>query len=679
MGIINDLIFRLSGSSGDIYKFFDRRKGLRGTSDLQAIMAYVATYKEPATEYGYDKEMDNRCRYFAGSMQADMKEILKRQFPNTHLDYEREMANLRVVRHIIKERAQAFPDSTRFVLIDRKTGDEADPGELTEQGTPTPAAKQAKEFQEMIEAGLWHVVSRNADAMTQLCHRGALKMWWDDDIGDVRLSFFPPQDVLIVRNPYRPWSPYSAPAVMFRHSGQQGASMSDIWEVFSTGEYNKEEGDAVDENGRPIWHPTSHYMTNGDREWSINILDENPFRHPLKKNAPFVPFTWFSDDAGSALYPLGDEDLLTINRAVNWGTTSLHINIIQQAFGIPFFRVAEGSSAKIPKEMIISPKRANALPPGVTIEFASPNLDISGPQQFYEKLMQLEAVFSQIDSESVALQGVSDESGRAILLKQMKLNKHLDPLRRVYKWPMEDAMTKGIIVRNYYANRVTGRAPIDLNRWKPTVVFGEVALPVDRKTDGETFQIEIENDISSPIDWIMRMYSLSKEEAQKKLDANRLLNEEMRTARRVFPEDDDNVIDVDFTSHTDKPKALPPGKPADEPEQKPAPVPPPAKQAPDAQPAPAEPATDDDTEGGFAEGIELAKMNIYQLMRLYDDDIISAVELRMAVYDETEEQALAALKAASKINLEVTKASAERKKLEAETEGAAAGGGDEGE
>jgi hypothetical protein len=118
-GYIGDVVFRLMGSNGDVNKFFEKRGGVKGTADLSALIAYVATYQPNGTYYDYLPEMDNRIKYLEGQMQGDMKAILKRQLPQTHKDYEREQANFRLVKSIIAERARVFPESTQYVLKGR--------------------------------------------------------------------------------------------------------------------------------------------------------------------------------------------------------------------------------------------------------------------------------------------------------------------------------------------------------------------------------------------------------------------------------------------------------------------------------------------------------------------------------------------------------------------------------
>jgi len=518
------------GANGDHEKFFKRYEGKRGIAHFDALRAYVESYQPDGTNYGYKAEMDNRVLYLSGAMQKDMNEILKRQFELTFEDYKREMVNLKLMRSIIHERAQVFPESTKFVLIDRETGDELEPDDKGE-------GLQAKQFASMIKDGLWPTVLRSADALVQTCNRVGLKAWYDQDIEDVRLSAYPPQDVMIVRNPFRPWSPYTAPAVMFRHASMLGDGYCDMWEVWSTGDLKTPDGE--DERGLPIWLPTAHYMTDGGKEYHINENDENPFKDLRHDDRPIVPYTWMSDDGGTDLYVFGQEDLLTLNRVCNWGMTSLHISVINQAFAIPYFHAEAGKSVKVPKDLILSPKRLWQLPKGVEIRFASPDLDIEGPTALYDRLMKWDAIFSGLDSEVVTVEArTGEQSGRALRIKQTRLEKFISPLRENYAPPVEEIMARGIIVHNYYKDRVKDRVEIDLLKYKPTVIFGDLKVPVDSKEEGESFMVEIEHDVSTPIDWLMKKAGITRDEAEKRLEANAAYNKETRDARRIIPIDE---------------------------------------------------------------------------------------------------------------------------------------------
>lgn len=527
MGFIDKMrrfIDSISGSSTAINTFFLERKDNGGAGDLLALIDYVNQYKEDPTYGTYDNEMATRCAYLSGSMQADITELLKRQFPDTYLMYERDQINLKILRHIMLEKAQAFPETTQFKLVDRSTSGDADPGD-----------PQAKAFQEMIEKGLVHNAARQIDLLTQTCHRSAGKAWWDDDRGCVMLSVYPPQDVLIVPSPYKPWSPQSAPAVLFRHHQQLNSlnGVGDVWEVWSAN--GADDTVAIDENGNPLWVPTTHYMTDGNKEWSVNQLDANPFFDLGGKQ--IVPFEWFTDDGGTALYPLGDEDLLDINRVVNWGMTALHLNVINQAFPYPYIRyTGSGTGEKLPEGVVLSPKHLIHLPEGYEIAFAHPDLDITQPNDFYERLVKMEALLSQVGSETVTLEAKNEESGRAIMLKQAKLNKHLSPLRNIYRSPFERMLEKMVIVRNTYRERA-GLVEIDLRKYRPVVVFGEIQLPSDRLAAGEAFQLEKENNVSTSVDWLMHVNKLSREEAEAKVEANKEYNSAEKKAMRVYPVD----------------------------------------------------------------------------------------------------------------------------------------------
>lgn len=540
MSYLKDVIFRLRGSPGVYEKFFSRLEGAQGEAHLNALRAYVASYQPNGTNYGYVAEMDNRVKYLNGAMQSDMNEILKRQFPQTHKDYLREQVNLTLLQSIIMERARVFPESTRYVLMNRETGKELEPSDKAD-------GDQAKEFQAMIEAGLWPTGFRQGDAYAQLCHRTALKAWYDQDIEDVRLSAYPPQDVMIVRNPFRTWSPYTAPAVMFRHSSAIGSGCRDVWEVWSTGSLETPDGE--DEAGLPIWLPTAHYMTDGEKEWSVNPGDVNPFLDPRHDKRPIVPYTWMSDDGGTDLYVFGAEDVLTLNRDVNWGMTSLNISVINQAFATMVLRTDAGKSVKLPKDMVLSPRRAHKLPVGVTLEYVSPELDISGPSEFYETLMKYDALLSGLGTDVVTVEGGQvEESGRALQIRQTRLEKILAPLRENYKNPAEEALAKGVIVRNYYIKRVKDRVEIDLVKYKPTVVYGDLKVPVNDKEEGETFTVEIEHDVSTNVDWHMKKYGVSKAEAISRLAENAAYNEEARQARRVIPVDEPDEEEEEDTT-----------------------------------------------------------------------------------------------------------------------------------
>ena len=95
------------------------------TSQIQEMLAESSKHMPSAEFASYRDEMIARHEYIKGAMQRDMREVLKKEFPQTHEEIEETQVNLKIFRSKIKEKAKVFCEGTQFKLI-KADGSEAD-------------------------------------------------------------------------------------------------------------------------------------------------------------------------------------------------------------------------------------------------------------------------------------------------------------------------------------------------------------------------------------------------------------------------------------------------------------------------------------------------------------------------------------------------------------------------
>lgn len=555
------------GLSTGVRNFLQKLSGDERLHNLLAVKEEVQNWQPNPYWGSYYGEMTARVNYLAGAMQGDMAVVMKRQLPKTHKDLEREQLNLGFVRHLILEKAQVFPDSTRFYLVDKKTDEEC---KATDDGM---RGKVAKAFAHMIEKGHWMTGFQNTDAITHLCHRAGLKWWWDDLALAPRISVYPPHKVFILPNPYRYWDPYSAAVVMFEQPGFKGVRGRPRYEVWGTRDPSVAKD--KDKHGNPIFHPELLYVTDGYEDHQLNPDDQNPFVDEDTKK-PIVPFTWFGDDVIDNIYTIGREDMLTPNRTMNWGLTNLHHNIIWQSLGIPTFEVPAGKKVKLPKTRIISPKHAMELPPEVKFYFVKPDLDVGQPLAFYKTLAKFNAMLEGVDPKAVDEEYMSPESGKAIRARQAKTMKHIEKMRPIYLPYVKHAMRRGIMVHNYYA-LFNSLDKIDLDLYQPMVAFGDLSVPIDPEEIMDRGERGIDMNVTTNAHIYAEMKGIPLEQAKKAVIEIESWNTERSQAKASafgLPaggdgEDDDENKLRGFFGVPDKKKPV--AKPDDKGEEEPTP------------------------------------------------------------------------------------------------------------
>lgn len=466
----------------------------------------------------FKPEVATRIKYLDKNMKPDLLKVLKSEFENTWEHMQRSTVTLPIVAHIVTKKATVFEGSGRFFLVDPNTRKEID--------VENP---EAQAFQDMINDSLVWMALNRADEITELTHSAALKVWWDND--HVTVSTFTPNLVDIVPDPDRELDPYSARAVLFQRTGVDGirsAARHEVW-----GARDPTTASAVDAFGRPLFDPTIHFITDGKTSWAVNEGDVNPFKDENKRS--ILPYAWLTDNR-EGLYKLGGDNLVEINRIVNWGLTYLHHGMNWMSLGIPVFEKDPGSNVKLPQNRIISPKHALALPPNVRFSFVRNDIDLGAITNTYELFMKYHAMMSGIDPANLSVDQGQARSGFAIKLEMSGLESHRKKMIPLYKPNVIHLLNVMIIVHNYYAKAAkkslipTALVP----DWSP----GEMeAGPVDFIEIGNRYEKEIEYNISTVDDWAAEVHGVDRATAAKMVDENAKRNAEVMSKGTRFPDD----------------------------------------------------------------------------------------------------------------------------------------------
>ncbi|MBW2122946.1 MAG: hypothetical protein JRH07_14055 [Deltaproteobacteria bacterium] len=469
----------------------DQRK-----ANLQELLTASANWQPSGEFFTYKNEMQARQDYYLGSMQSDMREVLKRHFPQTYTEVERDQVNLPLVKKEISDKAQVFVDSGDVVLVN-------DSGEI----------QKIESFEEMKrKSNIWSAL-KDADAYTQLQHRSMFKPWWDSRAGHARCSVWPAQLVDIVPDPFRWWDVDSAWAVLFTLPGISGINSSSYrYEV-----WGYRDQDAVDAG----MDNTVYFTTDGNNDYRINDEDVNPFTDP-RTGGSLYPFVWWQDDTITSLYVIGDEDLLTVNRQVNSILTDANYTIRFNSIPAWVHTMAEGGSELGVKT--ISPGCVIDIPAGAGLDPKTPTLNITEIWNYTKELMEIRALFGGLSPSAVRADSSAPESGYALKIRNKPIREHRQNLVEIYRPYVEESVYRLCVVHNTYAD---DKIPIEGLRvkWEP----GEIDEIEDPMAVGNQYAAEIEANVSTAADWRAARYDETREEARKAVEKNAEENREQKS------------------------------------------------------------------------------------------------------------------------------------------------------
>jgi len=485
-------------------------------NNVESVLQHVANWQRGTEFYSYREELMNRTRYLLGSMQSDMINIISDYFPKTGSDISDKQLNIRLFRKLTKSKAKVFCSSgTRFFLVN-------DAGEEVESDA----------FTDMITEGRFKTAFKDADLFVQGCDRTCVKLEWNKRRRCVRPQVWPAQLVHVAVNPAPGCygSVDDAHGVMFElppESGYANATDSryEVWVI------------------DPITGQTAHYIS-GSREkegpdgkktpdWYEDAINEDgmfPFVDPETKE-PIYPFVWWQADDLDAVYHIGSEDALTVNRNINLALTDMMDAIHHQAWPTLVISRAEGSAGESGKQVPIGPRDVIELAEGESADFLASPLDAKQVFDIMQSLMMIDAMMDGQNPQAVRVEGTEAQSGYALKVQNVPLTEHRMDMVEVLRPYVEDTLRRAVIVWNYYAPSF-GRELIPEGlrpKWEP----GDIDIPVDDMQEEQVWALKYSSNVATPADRLMGERDVDKEEAIKMLGANAALNKELARAGSV--------------------------------------------------------------------------------------------------------------------------------------------------
>ena len=632
------------------------RKLLIPTNDsaasIEEVKSIAAQWQPQPTDpdTSFTDEMTTRCEYINKSMQSDMLEQLKKALPKTHKQLAGMQVNLPVYRATVRSKARQFISGGEFSLVDENS--ERIEGDMD-------AA-----FQDMLKRGQFWAGFNDADVLTQGLHRSVVELVWDDAKKCVKPCVWPQQLVHVIPDPDEYWSLDSAYAVAFEMPGESGWGSTDrrykTW-VKVDGEsahyvIGKTKRVNEQDEAKRIEDAYSAEFTDGNDDAVI------PYTDPDNADAPLYPFVLWADDLLLAIYWLGDEDALTINRGVNLSFTDLYWGQRFHAHPAGYWEKQGDTTDTPPADVTISP--GDMIDGGgFKPAYLSPEYTPQPVVDTWNLMLRMEAMLDGNSAVAQITESSAPESGYALTIRNLPLAEHRMRMVEIYRPFVEETLRRAIIVYNTYAKEAgSGLTPIV---GKPVWNPGKMEAPKDPEADARLWALKISKNVATAIDWRMAETGEDHDTAKAAVEANAAANKELMqqgiagemfgarfgAAAQAEPEQDEDGKPI-------QPKD-------DEPEDESKPAPRPVLRA-----VP-EPDDEDESEEAPAEGekesalSDNANAESIALKRMIDVGAASAIDMRMIILGESEAEARAGVTRSIEFNKTVAPDVGEAKGKEA--------------
>lgn len=459
--------------------------------------------------YSYRTEMENRLDYLRGAMQEDMEDELERRFPKTHDEIKKEQLNLKIYRRQIAEKAKVFVETGEFWLSDEQGEKIDDPN-----------------FDDMIAEARVMLNLKSMDQRTRACHRTVVKAWWDSRREHARVSVWTPNLVHVIPStePGHEWDIDRALVVGFERLGEEGINDTDkryeIW------------GYRPDEIAEATGAATLHFMAQSNTskpDHRYNDGDVNPYVDP-RSGDPMYPFVLFADDDETQMWVIGDEDALTVNRAVNSGLTDIRQILHCQAFGVWVHTMGDGAQEF--GNHTLSPGRVYDLQPGASLANVAPELKCSEVWEFWKSIVDASDKLENLSASVIQRDDAAPESGRALKIREKPQMDERKDMIGIYQEQVEEFLYRLCVVHNAHCEP---SKRINLDRCWPRWNAGEPEIPSDPQEVIDVAMKEKTMQAATAVDYLMAKQGLDRDEAEKLVRENAEFNRALAELTAAAP------------------------------------------------------------------------------------------------------------------------------------------------
>jgi len=595
--------------------------------NVDQVLALVADNQPGTNDRSYRQEIYRRKALYDNNQQAIMAEIAKKRYPESEGN-QAEQVNLPVLRGFVNDQAKVLSAPGEFDLLD----DAGDP--IEDEGI-------LERFNKVLEDARVTTAMRAIDITTYRDDAGIWRNWWDPEAKCARASVWSPYLVHAVANPWLRWSADACPAVLFEMPGIDGVnSATKRYEVLAKKLIPNESG----EGG--TWRTLHYYVyTDSENGWHDEAINEEyalPFVDPDTSD-PIYPFTWWRKEDATELYPLTNEDMTTPNITANCVMTDMMQHIKYKSGGL-FFATQTGGggdTGAFPAKLAAGPKKIPTLPAGWDLKAINLDMGITEVAEVMHGVLQLTAKLQGQNPNAMRADSGAAESAYKLKIERLPMEENRAAQIPTYKPLLEDSVRRLLIVSDTHCEPGDKVGHYNV-RWTP----GKLSIPTDEEAEARVDALLMTKNIITPVDVVMRRDGVDRETATQTVKDNAALNKELMSegiagslleSRTGFAPTDDEPEGKDAAVRDDNTKQI-----ADHIQTK----------------------MDDGTLTADPE-----KVNVYHIAKAIEAGAASAVDLRMFLFGESEQEARTALTRVSSDNQAIADVLGKAKAIEDKASG----------
>ena len=253
-----------------------------------------------------------------------------------------------------------------------------------------------------------------------------------------------------------------------------------------------------------------------------NAKNEIPFTDPDNNDEPIYPFVLWADDLLLALYWLGDEDALTINRTINLSMTDVNWGMRFHAHPAGYWKKTGDGTGTPPADVTISP--GDMIDPGDhEPAYLSPEFTPDPVIAVLNFILRSEAMLDGNSAVAQITEASAPESGYALTIRNLPLAEHRQRMIEIYRPFVEETLRRAIIVWNTYAEENDLPLIIGKPVWNP----GKMETPKDPEAEARLWALKISKNVATPVHWRMAETGEDHDTAKAAVEANAKANKEL--------------------------------------------------------------------------------------------------------------------------------------------------------
>ena len=173
------------------------------------------------------------------------------------------------------------------------------------------------------------------------------------------------------------------------------------------------------------------------------------------------------------------------------------------------------------KEIKIGPNSLNSLPSDASLEYVNPNVDLNNMLNFLNEEFKLLSKLNGIPDSLFSVN--ANNSGVSIIASQKVIAEYVKNRQKIFRKKEEEAIEMGIKVLAFHKNI---SIPED---FEISVSYKRIIEPLN-SDEIKQWEFYIGNNIYTPVDLLMQIEDISREEAETKIKNNKDLNNLVKNA-----------------------------------------------------------------------------------------------------------------------------------------------------